>query len=471
MLFGSPQEQGALPYTEADLRRINRVYARGHRQGWFNNMSLRDQIKLVLTTIFGSGAVTQQGIHAVYNYMTSDSTTPDQPAKRLRTEDGSLSISPDNKQVNPTAKRKLVMSKDTDNVEMARAGDGGTQTRGGSEETAIIYSTPSYQLQETHTVVLPVTFYCSGVLQGNEALDIVLRANSYVAPLQTLLSPFPALTTGNIGQRLAKGLYNKKFKIPVNATTNTGADASATGGGFAYLKGDKGSFTRFPVNGLSFPHTLTAATQPSVFQRDWYEKMYGYYTVLGFDYEVMLAQCQNNAAFNFDITAARTIDVYSSTNVGNQVGLGSRMTDVQYWKHVNFDTIRATRGDSAMESVYKVLSGNYKPGQGQRMVSNDEDVKTWTKVGQDPSLMEDVHLMFWPHAMNTMDGTTWVGFDDDGVTASTLTGRTIVNFQVNLKYLVQFKDLNINYRYPLQSNPATINLTLADYDVNNQTPL
>ena len=79
---------------------------------------------------------------------------------------------------------------------------------------------------------------------------------------------------------------------------------------------------------------------------------------------------------------------------------------------------------------HQVFRGTYRPGQGKRAVSNDEDVKTWTQVTQLPSYKEDLHFMCYraPFA----DPSSIVG----------------CNWRLHLRYIVQFKELNEALRYP-----------------------
>jgi hypothetical protein len=105
---------------------------------------------------------------------------------------------------------------------------------------------------------------------------------------------------------------------------------------------------------------------------------------------------------------------------------------IKYTRLANYDNDQADNKDTM------IISGSYKPGQSKKNVRNDEDVKTWTAVSAAPSLTEELKLVF---------------FRANLATAPLL--NTGCNCYLEVKYIVQFKDLKENYRYP-QAGQAAI---------------
>ena len=89
---------------------------------------------------------------------------------------------------------------------------------------------------------------------------------------------------------------------------------------------------------------------------------------------------------------------------------------------------------------YTVIRGKYKPGQAKHNIINDGDVKTWTATATGgtytaPNMNEILTLNFY------RDGLAFYKNAGSG-------GNTSCNIEVNLKYIVQFKDLKQRLRYP-----------------------
>ena len=76
----------------------------------------------------------------------------------------------------------------------------------------------------------------------------------------------------------------------------------------------------------------------------------------------------------------------------------------------------------------EVISGSYRPYLKKHLVQNDQDTKTWHKVGDALTMDENVHLMF--HASPLGPGSL-----------------CCVNCSLEVKFIVQFKDLKQTIRY------------------------
>lgn len=466
MLFGSEAEQRGLPLTQHDIRHINKVYNGYRNRNWFNSMSMHNQIKFVLSAIYGSGAITPSLVSNTMSYIT-----PERGTKRLREPNQSPNDQPKKKSLSNFPHTETMESESTD-VAMLRSSTEAGQGKG-KQETPITNASPSYQLQDTHTTILPVTFYFSAVLESNSALDFVFRGNTYVSPLVTLIGAAPNNTMGGIGAKFTKGLYNKKMKQPLSFSTNTANETVTTAAANFYGKGERPSSTRWTVSKHVFPEELAANAQPVCQMAAWWEKIYAYYAVLGCDYEIIINQLVGPAfidSFNNDITVASGVDVYSNTKTQNQLGVNLRMSDVKYWKKMKWHYISAPTATNNGSKFY-TIKGHYNRGDGKRLVTNDEDVQTWTNVNTTPNLKEDIHFMFWPSPFNNYHNQVISGKADDATTDElNQTAKTVFNAQVTLKYIVQFKDLNASYQFP-KFGDTTINLSYpSDFTHSNQTP-
>lgn len=342
-----------------------------------------------------------------------------------------------------------------------RSSAGGTSK--GTQETSITYSKPSYLLQDTHTCILPVTFWGSMVLAANEATDLILRMNSYRSPLVTTLSSPAANPSTSWGAKFTKGLFNNKIAVNYDGsfTSNPVTDTEPTTGPAGlprryYFKGERPNGTRWTQNKYVFPDTLTAGAQPICTSAAWWEKMYSFYTVLGCEYDITFEHTQH--IDNSDVVVGYGIDVYSATKTDAKYPLSSDFSDVQYWKNIRWHVIE-TPSKVNPETRYSKITGQYSPGNAKRLVTNDEEVKTWTSTGAStPELMEDLHLMVFPSPFNTIHDTWAVGTSDNVMASEAQNMKTTLNFQVTLKYTVQYKDLKTGFRYPNLGDAGTIAL-------------
>ena len=101
-----------------------------------------------------------------------------------------------------------------------------------------------------------------------------------------------------------------------------------------------------------------------------------------------------------------------------------------------------------------IIRGSYKPGQAKRNIVNDGDVKTWTAVGPTlPNLKEILTLNFFADPFN--NGCQTPEYSTSDVTSSGGSVYGTVMMEINLKYIVQYKDLKQLARYPNVSSGTT----------------
>lgn len=291
-------------------------------------------------------------------------------------------------------------------IEAARAASApGGGNSGVSKETPIsTYPSLSYGIQETHTTILPWTGWCSMVLPDTAApLQLKIRMNSPYKMLD--------VTTGNTGATIAKYIYNKAIK-------------------------EDGSFA--PVD---FPDAITgngAAVNQRPAWRAYWAQQYSYYTVLGCEYKITIIN--PDIQLGGDVIIAKQMDSYSGaeTATGNIMPL-TYLTDALAYKNITWYNVENNNSNSGKN--VQIISGTYKPGSIKRNIVNDGDVKTWTSTGSrnvaggssddgaPPTLSEILTINAWrsPMAYAAPKG---------------------VNVQIELKYIVQYKDLRQQARYP-----------------------
>ena len=276
----------------------------------------------------------------------------------------------------------------------ARAGPAAGMASGVSKETPISIAQPSYGLQETHTTILPWTGWLSAAkLNNGGPVQLKIRMNS----------PYDMLDTTTVAANV-KGI----------SATGIGPDNTSAGG----------------TPPEDFTASATEAYERPAW-RDYWAALYDYYTVLGCEYEII---CQNPTnlhqtagsytPYNTDAICAVQFDTYSSTatTTGNIMPL-TRLSQVRAFKNIQWHKIKCNNGVA-------IIKGVYRPGQAKRNIVNDGDVKTWAPTGSSPTtLAETLTLNFWTDGLNNYGGAG-------------------VNMEINLKYIVQFKDLKLQARYP-----------------------
>jgi hypothetical protein len=209
------------------------------------------------------------------------------------------------------------------------------------------------------------------------------------------------------------------------------------------------------TSGYNFPsEQATTFNNFYPWYRDSWEKLYTYYTVLGCEYEIV--------ASNPGISGRKALITYSVQTVGSNNNTSTflptnvPLKELYGMKNIKFNEIHG-RDNGVGKNNISIISGTYKPGSAVRDVSNDGDVKLWCKTdesgaGETPTYVERMQVMSYLHPLST------AGTDADGqfgTAPETVRSEVNLNFQVRLKYIVQFKQLRQAARYPIIGTTAT----------------
>lgn len=317
----------------------------------------------------------------------------------------------------------------TEATRIAAAGGGGGPSAVSKETQISSYPNVEYGLAETFTGVFPWTGWVSAATLDKDApVQLRMRMNTPIDMVDATLVANPAA-----GSPITKGLFR-------NPLTPNGV----------------GENTFYPTV-LSAHATTGVAEQPQWW--NFYKQFYQWWTVLGCEYKIVI---HNPSYVNLyqtvatldgvpghrepyriksGIVIAEQIDTYSGTagTTGNIAPVGALFEEWKAFKNIKWHSVEG--------SGTTIISGTYKPGQAKRNIVNDGDVKTWTAVagGVQPNLNEFLTLNFWQDPMNNTLAANLVG----------------CNIEINLKYIIQLKDLHLQARYPTTSvalQPVIVNL-------------
>lgn len=285
-------------------------------------------------------------------------------------------------------------------AQLARAGGMGGGPSSVSKETPIsTYPSLSYGFQETHTTILPWTGWLSvAKVDATTPAQLQIRMNTPWDMINTSITAAPAAAGDPF---TTKGFY---------AVPTTEAAQRAV---------------------VPFPEVYTNTVERPMF-RDTWAALYDYYTVLGCEYKITIVNPISTRGSTMIV--GTQFDTYSdtATTTGNVMPL-TNLSEAMSYKNMRFNVVEWDASDSSKNTA--VISGNYKPGQAKRNIVNDGDVKTWTATGAAlPNLKEILTLNFWRAPL------AWA--------TNASNANYAANMQIELKYIVQFKDLKQQARYP-----------------------
>jgi len=218
------------------------------------------------------------------------------------------------------------------------------------------------------------------------------------------------LNDGTAGVTATKGLWN----LPVNSAAPP-----------------------VTVAGITFPTTATASsTAERPWWRDYWASVYQYYTVLGCQWKLTIYPSGNNRTA--DMMVYYQYDSYTDTaaSAGNVMPQGG-IAEVMSYRHVNWALVKSNNTEEDDQKSTTIMDDIHKPGDTQRNIVNDVDVKTWTAAspiaasGQIPNLKDILTVGFYKAPLSFANSNQ-IG----------------ANCQLEMKFLVQWKDLRQQARYP-----------------------
>lgn len=325
-------------------------------------------------------------------------------SKRLRTDDEDTEMD----------------SADGSNTQLAlrSAATGSGDSKKGSQETPITPHAPSYGLPETQTVILPVTMYFGvGGLDHGTPASLTLRMNSIYDIVTS------AIAAKASGDAITKQVTNNIMPYG-NATTHLDPATN------------------------SFPAVYTGP--PIAAWREYFRKLYDVYAVLKCSWKLTVKNCANQPSENAaDIMVGWGYETFGANSTGNIFPPNAVLDETFSWPDINYKVVHGHNNDQAASPDICVISGTYTPGQADRNVKNDEDVKTWTPTISSgsttnlPVFSERLKLMFWRAPMSY-----------------TAPAQLRANCMLQVKYIVQFKDLSDHSRYPTSTIGSSLVQTL-----------
>lgn len=309
--------------------------------------------------------------------------------------------------------------------------DGGTTTTlrmtgegsGLNRETPIDPHPPSYQLQDTHTTVMPITFYfsvtCQQPYSTATAWDIPttvqFRMNSLYDTLSTSLTALDTTTTNLTTTRYV----GNKFIVEGGSTVGN--------------------------NLLSnFPSAVTSGgpTTETPYMRAFWQKLYQYYTVMGAKWKLTTSSLENT---NSEMALLHTYH-------GTTTPTPAPYDQMRYYKKMNEQILHCQKyaDFNSSRGQYTYTSGTYKPGDFKREIIDDTKANTWTAFGSAPTYTEYLSLFFFPAPLSQKQAV------------NATSGASARNCRLDIQFLVQMKDLVTAFKYPAT---GTTNVALNSTDI------
>ena len=195
--------------------------------------------------------------------------------------------------------------------------------------------------------------------------------------------------------------------------------------------------------GISYPEPWTDGGTDTTERPAWrayWAAIYQYYTVLGCEYKITMINPVTTEGAKAIVGTQFDSYTTAAAATGNVMPLAN-LSEAMAFKNLRWDIIDRDSASQPNKNVC-VISGRYKPGQTKRNIVNDGDVKTWSSTGTfdqiglgtgddgvNPTLNEILTLNFWRAPLGYSTAVA-------------------LNMQIELKYIVQFKDLRSQARYP-----------------------
>lgn len=196
---------------------------------------------------------------------------------------------------------------------------------------------------------------------------------------------------------------------------------------------------------IALPTAATASTAGAGIPTDsnvrpayrlWYERAYETYHVLECQYRLTFISPETTPGLRANVFIDK--DVYTTSSTGNVMPVDKeRFYYNSLYKHVD-KIVVSERNNNDDKGWLKQYEGTWKPGQWSRNTLNDTDIKAWYSTGAAPSPAWVENLV----VLVTSDEYNPNFFNH-------------LNCVVELRYIVQFKDLVGTLRYPAAGTNIT----------------
>jgi len=238
--------------------------------------------------------------------------------------------------------------------------------------------------------------------------------------------------------------------------------------------------------GTGFADTVTASASDTknnfgrnVAYWDYYASLYKYYSVLGCRYRVRVENLSHEKFYVHAMHVTNTTPPATASNWDMLIwkGVKSKLVHpymkftnlgVAYTNYVNQVEEEVVQMDAdAMNdpseinnentethvisnktgSTFAYFQGEYRPGQSDQMIHEDDAVSIWTPVTANPTLREALLIRIKP-------------YDNATVTSSTSDYERELTYNITIEcdYLVEFKELPDTLRWPVTRNPLSVTI-------------
>lgn len=381
-------------------------------------------------------------------------------------------ISPEtNRRIGPSLPNlQATMDNNNDTAPQSLVTAAGAQagSQRGNRETKVRYDARAEMgiFTETRTAYLPITFYLSvnrPVMDLPIPLYIRMDWPHNILSRNTLVRQFLPYDQNKFHAR-TQGLSNdmalSHYRRPESSTAWQVPAIFHEGSGMNKQIWNIGQLNPFPTTikgqvngqnptadttggmGFSSSGTILDGTCIPAY-RKWYAKQYQYAHVMETDYKVTYTPCESNTWSNIHVFEGMDVQ---STNNTDVIPTDREYGAVQHWPGLKQHAMYGKSPE--VQSKPYVISGTWRDNdfQRNRMVANEEDIKTWEKLGS---------VDFSTRSNNYREDLVLLNYMNPESTQSCF------NVRVDLRYKIQFKDLAKTLRW-LNNGGGAVSLTSDD---------
>lgn len=278
----------------------------------------------------------------------------------------------------------------------------GNTTKAGNRETLVKYNARAEMgiFTETRTAYLPITVYFSiNRTAIQDAIPLHFRVDwpFDIFKRNALTAQSLRINYGE-HQIRSRGLSNDMARFGLRGTTQSGQTNAANLQNIVGISGVDPAHNRaqlypFPttikgstaavqggaaVSGQSSSGTILDASAIPAYRR-WYAKMYQYAHCMETDWRVTYFTGDANEEFQ-NVRVYEGRDCQSSNNV-DTIPVDCELGQVDHWPYLKKHDIKQRTESNSISSY--VINGTWTPNDQfpMKMVANEEDIKTWTKLG------------------------------------------------------------------------------------------